>query len=382
MDLAARYPALSDLKRAARRRLPRFVWEYLDSGTGDEATKARNRARLDRVGLMPSVLHGEFTPDLTTQFLGQSLPLPFGIAPVGMSGLIWPDAERLLARVSAKASIPYCLSTVSAKTPEQVAPHIGDQGWFQLYPPRDPEVRRDMLARAEGAGFHTLILTVDVPVASRRERLRKARLSNPMRMTPRIIAQAAMRPTWALNLLSEGIPHLATLEKYVTTDANLPPTAHAGYLLRTAPDWDYVAALKDEWHGKLVLKGVLDPQDATQAVAAGVDALWVSNHGGRQFSIAPPAIEALPHIRAAVGPDYPLIFDSGVRSGSDILRAIAMGADFVMLGRGFLFGLAAFGQKGAEHVVHILREQLIADMGQLGVKTLRETRERLNTWPD
>ena len=168
MDLHAKYPAISDLKLKARTRIPRFVWEYLDSGTGVERTAQMNAAALQRVELMPSILHGEFAPNLSTQLLGETFPLPFGIGPVGMSGLIWPDAERHLAKSAAAAGIPYTLSTVASQTPDVVGPLAGQNGWFQLYPPRDPKIRKNILARARNAGFSTLVLTVDVPVASRR----------------------------------------------------------------------------------------------------------------------------------------------------------------------------------------------------------------------
>ena len=181
MDLHSTYPGLSDLRAKARRRIPKFVWEYLDSATGSEATKHRNRRALDRVGLMPSVLHGEFTADLSCHLLGRDLPLPFGIAPVGMSGLMWPDAEGHLARAAAGAGIPYTLSTVASQSPEDLRPHLGPEAWFQMYPPRDEDIRRDMLARARDAGFSTLVLTVDVPVASRRERQTRSGSGKPTR---------------------------------------------------------------------------------------------------------------------------------------------------------------------------------------------------------
>jgi len=168
MTLDARYPAIADLRAAARRRIPHFVWEYLDSATGDEAGTRRNRAALDAVTLMPSILHGEMKTDLSAALLGTRYPVPFGIAPVGMSGLIWPQAEQHLARAAAELGIPYTLSTVATQTPEDMAPHLGAHGWFQLYPPRDETIRRDLLGRARAAGFKTLVLTVDVPVASPR----------------------------------------------------------------------------------------------------------------------------------------------------------------------------------------------------------------------
>jgi len=186
MDLHAKYPGLSDLKAKARKRIPHFVWEYLDSATGTEATLKRNRDKLDEVLLRPSILHGEFTPDLSTTFLGRDYKLPFGIAPVGMSGLIWPGAEKTLARTAAALGIPYSMSTVATQTPEDVAQHLGEDAWFQIYPPRDADIRKDMMARAKAAGFNTLIMTVDVPVASRRERQTRGGLTQPPKLTPRL----------------------------------------------------------------------------------------------------------------------------------------------------------------------------------------------------
>jgi L-lactate dehydrogenase (cytochrome) len=294
-----------------------------------------------------------------------------------MSGLIWPDAERRLARLAAKMGIPYGLSTVASRTPEEVGPHAGDRGWFQLYPPRDPGILSDMLGRVRAAGFRTLILTVDVPVASRRERQRKGGLTQPPRLTPRLMAQTAIRPAWALATLRAGMPRMRFVESYSDHKGALPSTAHIGYLLRTSPDWNYLHRLREAWGGPLVVKGVLMPEDAVKLKGLGADAVWVSNHAGRQFEAAPATATQLPLIRKAVGPDYPLIFDSGVASGTDILRALALGADFVMLGRAFHYGLAAFGPEGAAHVVHILTEGLKADMGQLGLATPAEARGRL-----
>lgn len=371
MDLHASYPGLSDLRSRARSRIPKFVWEYLDSATGTEATKTRNRMALDRVGLMPSVLHGEFTPDLTTKLIGQTLPLPFGIAPVGMSGLIWPDAEGHLARAAARHMIPYSLSTVASQSPEDLAPHIGPHAWFQLYPPRDENIRRDMLERARSAGFSTLVLTVDVPVASRRERQTRSGLTQPPRLTPRLLAQVALRPAWALGMARRGMPHMRMLDKYSDANTlNLPPTAHIGYLLRTSPDWEYVSWLRDAWDGPLIVKGVLRAEDAPKLEAIGADALWISNHAGRQFDAAPATIDVLPEIRTAT--KLPLIFDSGIEGGLDILRALALGADFVMLGRAFHFALAALGPRGIDHLIDMLAKDLAANMGQLGSKTLHD----------
>jgi len=377
MDIDIKYPAISDLKKRAKRRIPHFAWEYLDSGTGDESTMRRNRAAMERVVLNPSILHGEIKPDLTTEFLGQTLSAPFGMGPVGMSGLMWPNAECLLASIAAHEEIPYCISNVATQTPETVGPHMGNMGWFQLYAPRDPDIRRNMLGRIKNAGFHTLVLTVDVPVASRRERQRRGGLTHPPRLTPRILSHVATCPAWALGTLRHGMPRMRFLDSYSNHKGSLPSTEHIGYLMRTSPDWDYLKALRNDWKGKLIVKGVQIPDDAKRLQSEGVDAVWVSNHAGRQFDAAPAALDSLPGIRTAVGPDYPLIYDSSVQGGLDILRAIAMGADFVMLARAFHYGLGALGKPGAEHVVHILRQDMVANMGQLGIVHPKSVRDRI-----
>ncbi|WP_438991505.1 alpha-hydroxy acid oxidase [Lentibacter sp.] len=375
MDLHSTYPGLEDLRRRARARIPHFVFEYLDSGTGREITTARNRTALDAIRFTPSVLHGPQTPDLSRALLGADYALPFGVAPVGMSGLIWPDAERLLAAEAARAGLPYCLSTVAAQTPEYVAPALDDKAWFQLYPPKDEAVLKDILARARAAGFHALVLTLDVPVASRRERQTRSGLTQPPKFGPRLLWQTAQRPAWALRMLQSGAPRMRTLDAYIKDDRTLPPTAHIGYLLRTSPDISYLKRVRALWDGPLVVKGIMDPASVPLLQDEGVDGLWVSNHAGRQFDAAPASIEALPAIRAAS--NLPIIFDSGIGGGLDILRALALGADFVMLGRAWHYALAALGAKGPQHLTEMLTQDLIANLGQIGVDDLKDLPKRL-----
>ena len=366
MDYHARFPALSDLKSRARRRIPKFVWEYLDSATGTEATLRRNRSALDEVLFTPSILHGEIEYDLSTTLCGHTYSAPFGISPVGMSGLIWPDAERKLARAATTAGIPYSISTVATRTPEEVAPRLDSNGWFQMYPPRDEGIRSDILKRAKDAGFSALILTVDVPVPSRRERQVRSGLTTPPKLTPRLLAQIAMCPTWAMMTSSMGaMPRMKMIDDYAGKVTGLSSTQHAGYLLRTSPDWDYVSWLRDAWDGAFFVKGVLNPDDAPRLESLGVDAIWLSNHAGRQFDASPAPIEMLPLMRAAT--KVPLILDSGVEGGLDILRAIALGADFVMMGRAWHYALGALDTDGPAHLVDVLRKDMEANMGQLGV---------------
>lgn len=377
MDLDLRFPALSDMKTACKRRIPHFVWEYFDSATGTEATKACNRAALQRLQFLPAALCGPITPELGTTLLGQPHALPFGVAPVGMSGLIWPGAEVALAQAARDEGMVYCLSNVATRTPEDVGPHVGRQGWFQLYTPKSSEIRRDILRRAREAGFHTLVVTVDLPGPSRRERQLRARLTLPPRLTPGMVLQIAHCPAWAMGTLRAGRPRLKMMESYMTSSGPTSSTAHVGYLLRDAPDWDYLARVRQEWEGPLVIKGVMEAEVAGRARSEGIDGVWVSNHAGRQFDGAPGTIEVLSGIRRAVGPDYPLIFDGGIESGLDMLRAFALGADYIMLGRGWHYALGAIGPDGARHLVHVLRDDLITNMKQMGITRPAQAATRL-----
>ncbi|WP_372674923.1 alpha-hydroxy acid oxidase [Aquicoccus sp.] len=375
MDLHTKYPGLPDLVTRARGRIPHFVFEYLDSATGNEATLRRNRQKLDEVLFHPSILRGAMTPELSVKLFDNEIALPFGIAPVGMSGLIWPNAEKLLAQTAARAGIPYCLSTVASQTPEDVAPVLGDHAWFQLYPPKDPGVMRDLVGRVKDAGFKVLAMTVDVPVASRRERQTRSGLTQPPRLTPRLLWQVMQRPAWALGTLRQGRPRLKTIETYVNDNRTLPSTEHIGYLLRTSPDAAYLAALREAWDGPLVLKGVMNPEEAKSLSDQGVDGVWLSNHAGRQFDAAPASIEVLPAMRDAT--DLPIIFDSGIDGGLDILRALALGADFVMMGRAWHYALAALGPRGPDHLLDMFTRDIVSNMGQVGIERFADLPSRL-----
>jgi L-lactate dehydrogenase (cytochrome) len=376
MDLDQRFPAVSDLRARARRRVPHFVFEYLDSATGIEDQHRRNAEALRAVHFNPSILEGTFAPDLSTTLLGRRYPLPFGCAPVGMSGIMWPGAEKILAAACAKAGIPYCMSTVATVVPETLAPHIGHQGWFQLYMPKDKGIRSDMMGRAKAAGFHTLILTVDVPVDSRRERQRRANLRIPPKVDAAMLWSMLLHPEWTLGTLREGIPSLKFCEDYVDRKSGFSSTAHAGHIIRGAPGWSDIDEIRAEWDGPFVVKGVTKPEDGRRLVDAGVDALWLSNHTGRQFDAGPASLDALAPMRAAL-PDVPLIFDSGVNGGVDILRAIALGADFVMLGRAFHYAVGALGRQGPPHLIHILTDDMTLAMGTTGARRLAELKDHL-----
>ena len=377
MDFDIRYPAISDLRERARRRVPHFVFEYLDSATGIEDQHHRNMAALNDIHFMPSILEGPYKPDLSTSFLGRNYPLPFGCAPVGMSGIMWPRAEKILSAACAKAGLPYCMSTVATVTPETLAPTIGDHGWFQMYMPTDKGIRSDMIRRAKEAGFTHLILTVDVPVDSRRERQRRANLTIPPRVNAAMVWSMLTHPAWTLGTLQEGIPSLKFCEEYAAQSDEYDSIAHALHTIKGQPAWSDLDEIRAEWcDGPFLVKGIQKVEDAKRLADMGVDAIWVSNHTGRQFDGGPASIFALPGIREAV-PDTPLIYDSGITGGLDIMRALALGADFVMLGRAFHYAVGALGEKGPPHLMHILKDDMILNMGNVGARDLADLRNHV-----
>jgi L-lactate dehydrogenase (cytochrome) len=376
-NLMSRFPAIEDLRRRAKKRIPHFAWEFLDSGTGTDACVQRNRDEMARVELMPLFMQGEFTPNISTRLFDTDYSAPFGVSPVGFGGLIWPGMEAILSRMAAKYRIPYSLSTFSNHTPEEIGKIANGMGWFQLYPPRSSNIRGDLLARARDAGFRTLLVTADVPVASRRERQVRSGIGAPPTVSPAMVYQCAQRPAWSMATLKEGMPRFRGLEKYAGPEDLQDFLAFLGRELGGTLDWAYLERVRDEWDGPLVLKGVLDTAQAEQAVSIGFDGIMVSNHGGRQFDAAPASITQLPAIRQAVGDRAKVLFDSGVASGLDIARALALGADFVLCGRAFMYGVAALGERGAEHAADILIDDLKNNMTQLGCVSVADLSERL-----
>jgi L-lactate dehydrogenase (cytochrome) len=367
-----KYPAIQDLEAKAQKRMPFVAWEYLQGGTGNDDLLDKNRRAFSAITFKPQFCKGILQPNIETTLFGRKYNAPFGIAPVGLTGLMWPRAEILLAKTANQYQIPFTLSTVATETPEAVAPHVGDMGWFQLYPPKDKELRQSLLKRAKAAGFHTLLVTADVPMASRRERSRRAGLQMPPKISPQLVWQAINHPTWTVKTLRRGLPTLRTVEEYAAYKDMKFISGFVGNRLGGSLDWEYCKILRDEWDGAVALKGVLHPEDALKAVEVGLDGVVVSNHGARQFDGAMTSIEALPDIVHAVKGKTTILLDSGVRTGLDIMRAMSLGADFVLLGRAFIYGVAALGQNGSHHVVEILMDDLKNNMAQLGIESLKE----------
>lgn len=372
LDLYAKYPSIAHLARRAEKRIPFFAWEYLDSGTGSDHGIDRNLDAFRNVTLTPQFMKGQFEPEISTELFGVKYDAPFGVAPVGLTSLMWPGAELILAKTAAKYRIPFTLSTAATEGLETVGKTTDGMGWFQLYPPRDRDTRKDLLKRAADAGFTNLLVTVDVPASSRRERQAAAEVSVPPRQTFRTYFRAAIKPTWAISTLARGMPQFRVLEPYADTKDMVRFSHYMSQNFNGTVDWEYLKELRDEWPGPIVVKGVMDVDDARECVAIGMDGVGVSNHGARQCDGVPGAVEVLPEIARAVDGKAKVIFDSGVRTGIDICRALALGADFVMLGRAFVFAVSALGKGGGDHAADILIEDLKSSMSNLGCRTLDE----------
>jgi L-lactate dehydrogenase (cytochrome) len=346
----ARIQTSDEARALARRRLPRLMFDYIDGAAGKEHAAARNLDALGARQLMPRVLAPSEQCSLKKTFLGQTLALPFGIAPMGMCNLAWPGADQMLAAEAVRRGMPHGVSTAASSTLEAMAEQAGALAWFQLYVTGTLEAAWGLVDRAKAAGYQALILTVDVPRVAPRPRDVRNGFTMPFHIGPRQFMDFALHPHWSLASLFDR---------------------HAS---RAGANWAFLDELRRRWDGKLIVKGVLSPEDAQRIQAAGADAIYVSNHGGRQLDSAPPAITALARVRAAVGPDYPLVFDSGVRSGEDILKALACGADLVMLGRPLLYALGADGARGLASLLDALLNELGVAMAQLGLADVSDIR--------
>ncbi|MBP1860578.1 alpha-hydroxy acid oxidase [Rhizobium herbae] len=373
IPLHRRFPCIPDMEAAAARRMPGFVHDYLIGGLGRESGVRRNVASLDTIELMPRYLSEAPSPDMSITLFGKRFEAPFGVAPLGLAGLLWPGCEVPLAQAAKAHNIPHVLSTFANRAMEAIGPIAGDNGWFQFYPPNDLVMESDMIARAARSGYQTLVLTVDIPAPTRRERDIRNGMSVPPILDLKTMVQIATHPHWASHVLRHGIPDFENLSPYYPKGASLKQSAEFVGRVMTGPiGADRVRRIRDAWKGKLLIKGVLDVTEAQAYLALGADGLIVSNHGGRQLDAAPTAVSVLPGIRRALGPDVLIAADGGIRSGLDVARMLALGADFVLIGRPFIFASAAIGAAGGGHLIDILKAELSGAMAQLGCRTLAD----------
>lgn len=367
LDRAA---SIDDLRALARRRIPRFAFDLVDGGAESERNMRRNIEAFEEVELTPRYMVDVGEIDATAEIFGRRYAAPFGMAPIGMLNAFWPDADLTLARLCARENIPYTASSASSTTLERLAEAADGNGWFQLYVSGDETVTQGLVSRAEAAGYEVMMVTADVPAAGKRDRDIRNRLAVPFRFTPEVVAQCALKPRWALGSLRHGTPTVANyadLLKSATSYAEVQKT-----LITPSFTWNDLKRLRDRWKGKLLVKGILHPEDAVKCAELGCDGIVVSNHGGRQVAFGPPMVEVLPAIVEALDGRTPIIFDSGLRRGADLLRGRALGAHFGLTGRALAFGVGAGGAAGAQRALEILKLELLRALGQLGVASFND----------
>ena len=365
---------IADLREIARRRLPRVAWDFLERGAEDDITLRRNRAVFEEIKLKPRTLVDVSGRSLATSLFGTTYNAPFGIAPTGAAGLYCFEADMALARAAEAAGIPFVLSTASFVELERVAREVGGSKWFQLYMSKERESAGRLVKRAADAGFEALAVTTDVPVIGNREFNRRNGFEVPFRLNVANAIDGALHPHWLVNvflrtLMTSGVP------RFRNADANVDGRIVAKNLAefrarRDALDWSDLRWLRQIWPRKLLAKGILSAEDAKRALENGADGIFVSNHGGRQLDGAPSPIDVLPEIVAAVGGRLAILVDSGFRRGSDIVKALALGADFVFVGRAALYGAAAGGEAGVAHAIGLLRTEVERVMALIGCPTV------------
>lgn len=376
--LDRRFPDAAAMEAVALRRMPGFVRGYVEGGIGPEDCVARNIADLRAVRLMPRYLAADGVPDTrvtdTRVTVGGTVwSAPFAVAPLGLGGLLWPGCEPVIAQAAARAGIGHVLSTYATSAMEAIAPLAGPGGWFQLYPPADPGMEADMIARARAAGYAGLMVTIDIPGATRRRRDLRSGLVVPPRIGPRMLAEIAGRPRWALGLARRGVPVFENFARYYPKAGGRDAAAEfLGRMMTGHITPGRLARIRAAWPGKLIVKGVLSVADAELALSLGADGIVVSNHGGRQLDAAPTAPQVLPGLRARLGQAVLILADGGVRSGLDMARMVALGADAVLVGRPFLHAAAALGARGPGHLIAVLRAELETAMVQLGCARLAD----------
>ena len=369
-----RFPSIAAMERAAVRRIPKFASDYMVGGIGREVGRDRNIAELDKVRFTPRyVIDYETPPDITSKIFGKTWAAPFGPGPVGLTGLMWPRAQIHIARAAAEHKVPIGLSTYGTETIEDAAATAGESLWFQLYPIENIDIEQDIIARYRAVGGDVLLVTVDIPQSTRRERDLGNGLAVPPRQDVITYWQAATHPRWALETLRHGTPKFKTVLRYVPPGTPAQSSMQMlGSLSAGHVGPERLRRYRDEWKGKLVVKGVLHPDDVRMCLDMGVDGIVVSNHGGRQLDGAITAPEVLPQIRQLVGGRMAILADGGVRTGLDIARMLALGADHVLLGRALTFAVAAAGPKGPALALQILKEEFANVISQVGCQDWRD----------
>ena len=363
---------IDDAIRLSKKRLPKLVFDFIDGASGDDKLAEINSTALDQIRLEPKVFRNVENRNLSKKIFDFHFDYPFGFAPMGMTNLSWPEADKMIAKESAYNNIPTCVSMASSTTLEDMFTFSEGHSWMQIYIFQSEEFIMELLKRAEGIGYEVLILTVDVPILSRRARDDRNGFGYPFKIGPKQFLDFALHPQWSLTTLFKGAPQPMN---YVTSKSG--DQIFRRKESRGATDWNTLKRVREAWKGKLIIKGVMNSEDALKIKEAGADAIQVSNHGGRQLDSATASINALPLIRKALGDDFPILFDSGIRSGSDILRALALGANFVMFGRPLMYAIGADGARGLRRIINLIKEELSTNLGLVGLTDINEVDKKI-----
>ncbi|MDG4893469.1 alpha-hydroxy acid oxidase [Mesorhizobium sp. WSM4976] len=360
--------SVEDFRQLARRRLPKSVFEFVDGGAGQELTLRDNRVGFERIRLLPRVLTDVSRPDLTTTLWSRTYPTPLVISPMGSCALVRPGADIAIATAAAARGIPYTLSTMATTGIEQMARAVEGPLWFQLYVLKDFDFNRRLVRQAEDFGYSALVVTVDLQTGGKREKDLRNGISIPLRPSLRHMIEGVVHPAWSFRLLRGGFPQFSNVRGYLgDTSAGLTIAARVGRNLHAGFDWNDFRTIRGWWKGPLIVKGVLHPDDAARLIAEGADGIWVSNHGGRQLDGAVASIDATGAVHAAIGGRTPVLIDSGIRTGMDVIKARARGAAASAIGRAALFGAVA-GQAGVERVLDILLDEIATGLKLCGVQ--------------
>ena len=378
LEINYKYPSVPDLRARAKRKIPKFAFEYLDGGCNDDVNLKKNTDRIRAVELKPKYLIAYTPPSLKTELFGHTYDAPFGISPIGLQGLMWPKSPEILAKAAFDHNIPLVLSTVTTASIEKISKITEGNAWFQLYHPADERITKDILKRAEVAGCPVLIILADVPSFGYRPRDIRNGLSMPPKMTITNIINAAKRPHWTLQTLIHGQPSFEVLKPYMSKNLNLNQLAKfmdATFSGRL--NEEKIKKIRDLWKGKLVLKGAESAHDVQKAYQMGLDGVIISNHGGRQVDVGQATIDSLKDIAPLYKEKLTVMMDSGIRGGADVARVMASGADFSFLGRTFMYGVSALGKKGGHHTIAMLKTQLTQVMEQLSCAQINDLQSKL-----
>ncbi|MEM8521826.1 alpha-hydroxy acid oxidase [Flavobacterium sp. PL12] len=361
-----KYPSVTDLRKRAMVKMPKFAFEYLDGGCNEDINLDKNRSDLQKIELIPQYLSKFDKSDMRTELFGKTYDAPFGISPVGLQGLMWPNAPEILAKAAFDHNVPFILSTVTTSSIERVAEITEGKSWFQLYHPTDEKVKVDLLNRAAHAGTDVLVILADVPTFGYRPRDVRNGLAMPPSMSVKNILEVFTKPDWAIQTLIHGQPAFRTMEAYMPKGLNLKKlgefmdTTFSGRL-----NEDRIAAIRDQWKGKLVIKGVVSEIDTQKAIDLGIDGIIVSNHGGRQLDAGQSSIVPMTLLAQKYKDQIKIMVDSGLRGGPDIARAMASGADFTFMGRSFMYGVGALGKEGGNHTISLMKREFQQVMEQV-----------------